>query len=252
MIRAALIWLCLAVPALADESIVAGLSQNSVSITANFDGSEILIYGAVKRDTPEPAGAPLEVIVTVEGPPVQLKVRRKDRVFGIWINDASVRIDRAPSFYAIATTKPISQILSATEDLRYKVSITRAIRAVGISSEADRAATFVEAMQRIKVANGSYRLQVNAVNLTQSTLFRADVALPANLIEGDYRVRIFLTRGGQVVDEIERRIEVKKEGLEKIIYSLAHEQPLFYAALSLALAVLAGWGASALFRFMRF
>ncbi|HEX9859282.1 MAG TPA: TIGR02186 family protein, partial [Paracoccaceae bacterium] len=50
------------------EQIVAGLSQNRVSITANFDGSEILIYGAVKRESPAPDNFPLQVIVTVEGP----------------------------------------------------------------------------------------------------------------------------------------------------------------------------------------
>ena len=89
MIRALALLMALALPAAAQEQIVAGMSQNRVSITADFDGSEILIYGAVKRDTPPPTGAPLEVIVTVEGPSTPVSVRRKGRVAGIWVNTDS-------------------------------------------------------------------------------------------------------------------------------------------------------------------
>ncbi|NJK42722.1 MAG: hypothetical protein HC937_03435 [Aquincola sp.] len=136
MIRALLALLCLAAPALAQETIVSGLSQNRVSITADFDGSEILIYGAVKRDTPPPEGGPLEVIVTVEGPSTPVTVRRKARVAGIWVNTDAVVVDSAPSFYAVATTGPLRHILSDTENLRHGITIERVIRAVGITAEA--------------------------------------------------------------------------------------------------------------------
>ena len=43
MIRAFALLLMLAAPALGEESIVAGLSQNRVSITAGFTGEEIMI-----------------------------------------------------------------------------------------------------------------------------------------------------------------------------------------------------------------
>jgi uncharacterized protein (TIGR02186 family) len=89
------------------------------------------------------------------------------------------------------------------------------------------------------------------VTLSQDTLFRADVALPANLTEGDYRVRIFLTRGGVVIDSLESTIDVRKEGLERWLTNLAHDQPLIYGLLSLLIAVVAGWAASAGFRFLR-
>ena len=67
MLRALLVLLALALPVQAEE-VVAGLSQNRISITTNFDGSEILIFGAVKRESPIPDDAPLEVIITVAGP----------------------------------------------------------------------------------------------------------------------------------------------------------------------------------------
>nr|WP_231579748.1 TIGR02186 family protein [Pseudorhodobacter antarcticus] len=239
------------VPVAGGETIVAGLSQNLVAITTNFTGSEILIYGAVKRDAPIPQGAPLEVVVTVQGPSRPVTVRRKERQFGIWMNTQAVSISAAPSFYAIASSVPLEQALSATEDLRHQVTIPSAIRAVGIAAEAEDAPVFLEALIRLEGEAGDYSLAEGSVTLAESTLFRADVALPANLTEGAYKVRLFITRDGQVVDSHEELITVNKDGLERWIYNLAHAQPLIYGLLSLVLAVAAGWGASAGFGLLR-
>ncbi|HLQ18867.1 MAG TPA: TIGR02186 family protein, partial [Tabrizicola sp.] len=249
MIRALVLLVLLAVPAAAQEVIVAGMSQNRVSITADFDGSEILIYGAVKRDAPVPKGTgPLEVIVTVEGPSTPVAVRRKDRVAGIWINNASVHIDSAPSFYAVATTGPLDHILSDIDNLRYGITIERMIRAIGIADEADKAGEFVLALLRVRTNEGRYRVLEGKVELTEDTLFRTDVVLPANLTEGEYKVRLFLLRDKRVIASQERVIGVRKEGLERFVFNLAQEQPLIYGLMSLVLAGLAGWGASAAFR----
>ncbi len=134
-----------------------GLSQNRVSITADFDGSEILVYGAVKREAPAPDGR-LDVIITVEGPSTPLTVRRKDRVWGIWINNAAVEVDSAPSFYAVVTSGALTDVLSATENLRRSITIDRVVRAVGITAEADGSEAFVEAMMRVRSDEGRYRL----------------------------------------------------------------------------------------------
>lgn len=253
MIRALALLLIFALPAAAQpEQIVAGMSQNRVSITADFDGSEILIYGAVKRDAPRPEGVgPLEVIITVEGPSTPVTVRRKDRVAGIWVNNAAVRVDRAPSFYAVATTGPIRHILSDTDNLRHAITIERAIRAVGITAEADQAGEFILGLLRVRTNEGRYRLLQGKVELIEETLFRTDVVLPSNLTEGEYKVRLFLLRDKRVIASQERVIGVRKEGLERWIYNLAQEQPLIYGLLSLVLAAVAGWGASAAFRLVR-
>lgn len=251
MIRALALLMALTLPAAAQEVIVAGMSQNRVSITADFDGSEILIYGAVKRDAPPPEGGPLEVIVTVEGPSTPVAVRRKDRVAGIWINNASVHIDSAPSFYAVATTGPLDHILSDIDNLRHGITIERMIRAIGIAEEADQAGEFVLALLRVRTNEGRYRVLEGKVELSEATLFRTDVVLPANLTEGEYKVRLFLLRDKRVIASQERVIGVRKEGLERFIFNLAQQQPLIYGLLSLALAAIAGWGASAAFRLIR-
>ena len=252
MIRAALLALLLPTAALAEgEEIVSGLSQNRVEITANFDGSEILIYGAVKREAPAPKGAPLQVIITVEGPSTPLVIRRKERRAGIWVNTSSITVDAAPSFYAVSTTGPIDKILSGTDDLRFKITLPHAIRAVGSASEASGSKEFLDALARIRSTDESFRLLENRVQLVDETLFRTDVALPANLTEGNYKVRMFITRSGRVIDSMERVIGVRKTGLERTLYIMAHQQPFLYGVISLALAAVAGWAASAGFRLLR-
>lgn len=230
------------------EQVVAGLSQNRVSIDTNFDGSEILVFGAIKREGPIPLGE-LHVIVTVAGPSEQLIVRRKSREMGIWINTDAVEVDRAPSFYAVATSAPWEEVISDTEDLRHKVSIGRAIRAVGV--EVADAQSFTEALIRVRRGNGLYQTRLNSVEISESTLFNTQIALPANLVEGNYTVRFLLTRGRAVIDRRETTIFVRKVGLERFLFSLAYERPLAYGVLSLVIAIAAGWGASAAFRYLR-
>ena len=250
MLRALALLLALALPASAEE-VVLGLSQNKVSITTNFDGSEILIFGAVKRETEIPAGDPLQVIVAIQGPSEPLTVRRKEKRYGIWINTDAVEVDSAPSFYAVATSAPFADVLSDTEDLRYRISIPKAIRSVGAPMEVADSQSFTEAVIRIRKANDLFQLHEGTVEFNQETLFRTSIAMPANLTEGAYSTRIFLTRSGKVVSEYETVIDVSKVGLERWLYTLAHEQPLMYGLLSLAIAIIAGWGAAAIFTVLR-
>lgn len=228
------------------ESIVAGLSQSSVSITADYAGSEILIYGAVKREAPISPDRNLRVIITVEGPDLPVVVRRKERAWGIWMHTDRLRPGPVPSFYAVATSAPLDQALTPEEDLRHAITLPRILR-----SEDSFAQPFLDAILRIGTAEGRYSVQENSIALTEETLFRTDVVLPAALTEGNYSVRLLLTRDGVVVDEVRRTIWVRKAGLERFLYEAAHGQPLLYGLASLVIAALAGWGASALFSRLR-
>lgn len=250
MLRLSLaILLLLGLPAHASESVVAGLSQNRVAITATFVGSEILIFGAIKRDAPPPTDNPVQVIVVVEGPSHPLVVRQKSKHFGIWINADSANITAAPSFYAVATSAPFAQVISDSQDLLHHISIPRSIQTRATdSTPTGTMANFREAVIRIRTNQGLYHMAEGGVTLTQDTLFSVAVQLPANLTEGDYLARIYLTRAGKVVAQHTASIQVQKVGLERWIYALAHEKPLIYGMLSIFIAIASGWAASALFR----
>lgn len=251
MLRLLALLVALALPATAhaqSEEIVLGLSRDEVAITATFNGSDVMIFGAVKRDAPAPEGGPLEVIITLAGPLEPVLVRRKERVLGIWVNTDAVEVDAAPSFYAVATSAPMSDALLAIEDLRYGVSIPRAIRSVGAPDSVENAETFTEALIRIRQASGHYQILDSEVDIEEETLFRGQITLPAALTEGEYTARIFITRDGIVVDQYDTAIAVYKAGLERWLFETSRNQPFWYGLMSLAIAIAAGWLASTAFR----
>ncbi len=242
---------CAASASLAEEEVVLGLSKDRVSITTNFDGSEILIFGAIKRETRIPDGEPLQVIVTVAGPSAPITVRRKEKRVGIWVNTDAVDVDQAPSFYAVHSSGPMREVLKDIEDLRHKISVPRAIRSVGAPSHIQDSMSFTDALIRIRENADIYQLREDSVVVEEQTLFRTAVRLPAALTEGDYATRIFLTRGGEVVSSYETSIDVEKVGMERWLFELSRQQPLIYGLMSLAIAIAAGWSASAAFRLLR-
>lgn len=240
----------LALPLWAEE-IVLGMSSDQVSINTSFDGSEILIFGAIKREAPILDEPRLQVIVTVAGPSEAVMVRRKERRFGIWVNTDAVEVDRAPSFYAVSTSTLLGLSLTETEDIRHQISIPRAIRSVGAPMEITDSESFAEALIRIRKSRGQYQLNEGTISVDEQTLFRTAIELPAALTEGDYQTRIFLTRGGEVVSKYETSIFVRKVGLERWLFTLSRENAFLYGVMSLAIAIAAGWGASAAFSVFR-
>lgn len=243
-------------PVSANE-IVGALSQNRVSLTANFSGSEILIFGAIRRDpyeilTEDPDFVPpFDVVVVIEGPRQTVAIWRKERRAGIWVNVDSVILASVPSFYAVATTAPLHQIISPETDTQYRISARQAIRPEQSISSVDDQTVFSEALLRIREREAQYLGLDRFVHLEREILFRTHVQLPANLTEGAYTTRMYLIRDGQVVSQFRTAIFVRKDGIERWLYQLAYDQPFLYGLLALAIALIAGWGAAAVFRFIR-
>lgn len=231
----------------AKEEVVSALSQNRIAISANFDGSELFVFGAIKRQAP-PAEGNLGVVITVAGPLESAIVRRKSRVFGIWINVDAVEVDAAPTFYAVASSAPLSDILNYVDDLTHKIRIETKIKSVGAPMDILDAQTFPEALVRIRRREGTYVEIPDAVEIKSETLFGTHIPLPANLVEGDYTATIYITRDGAVVDKQESSINVHKVGLERWIYTAAHSHPLTYGILAVLIAASTGWIASMVFR----
>ncbi len=243
-----LLTLC-ALPVRAEE-VVAGLSQRQISISTNFDGSEILIFGAIKRQQAIDYSTELGVIITVSGPDEALTVRRKEKVGPIWVNVDALGVQSAPTLYAVSTSAPISELVSDETDLLHRISVRSAIFA-GMADQGVDGDAFTEALIRIRTESKRYQMNEGAVELTSDTLFNTSVSLPANLVEGNYAVRFLLLRDQQVISQYETVIFVRKVGMERFLHALAYEQPYLYGLLSLFIAIAAGWGASAVFRYVR-
>ncbi|MBW6418967.1 TIGR02186 family protein [Celeribacter sp. PS-C1] len=227
------------------EQVVAALSQTRVSVNANFDGSEILVFGAIKREAAIPENSPLDVVITVAGPEQVETIRRKDRRFGIWINVEAQVIGHTPTFYSVATTRPLQDILPPLTDSLWKITADKRILP-GMRGLPAR-----EALIRLRQNDDLYRTREGEVSLIEDTLFDTSIALPSNIVEGTYTTRIFLIRDGDVIDSYGTSINVQKVGIERWLYNLAYQNALIYGIMALAIAGIFGWGASQVFRLIR-
>jgi len=241
----------LASPAPAQE-VVTGISTENIALTADFTGSEVLVFGAIRRDAPIPVGEdPIDIVITLQGPPLTVLVRRKERRFGIWLNAEEVRVRHAPSYYAIATTRPLDGILSETERLRWQIGLDQAVRRVAAHPTIADTADFSEAMVRLRLENGLFVDAEGAVSLAEETLFQARFNLPTNIVEGGYSAEYFLVRDREIISSGAIAVTVQKAGIERWLYNLSQTRPLAYGLLSVALALAAGWLAAAGFRLAR-
>ena len=232
------------------EETVLGLSQDQISIGVQYDGSDLLLFGAIQSDQHSPED-PVEVIITLAGPDMPVTIQRKSRNWGIWMYSASAPISSAPSFYAVASSSPLATSLSHTDDLRYKISIERAIRTVGAFHTTDGIDDYIDALIRLRMKEDLFQSLEGKVNILEDVLFQLKVDLPANIIEGDYPVRIFLTRNKQVLNVHETVISVRQVGLGRWLFNLSRQSPSLYALLAILLASLSGWAATKLFRLFR-
>ena len=155
-------------------------------------------------------------------------------------------MERAPSYYTIAATGSLEELLSESERSLRNLGLNFAVRVVDEADEEYR-----EAVIRIHQNNGTYLQEITPVTLTEETLFTTKLAMPVNVVEGEYTVKTMLVRDQQVISTATSTITVRKTGVEKWIYDLAHDQAFIYGLLSLAVALLAGWTASEVFRRIR-
>lgn len=226
-------------PAAAQAPLVADLSEHLVAITTGFTGSKVLLFGAVD--------GPGDVVVVVRGPPRLEKVRRKERIAGIWMNRASAEIANTPSFYRLASTKPPEQIMPAPVLERHRIGYDR----LDLEIKADKGENPVEfrdALVRLKQSRQLYGSKLAPVVFLGNRLFRTEMFFPANVPVGIYSVEVYLVRNGDVVSAQTTPLTVSKAGVGAEVYDFAHQRSELYGIMAVALAAAAGWLAATAFK----
>lgn len=228
--------------AAAAETLAADLSQESVTITTGFTGSTVLFFGATD--------GPGDVVVVVTGPPQPIVVRRKERVSGIWINRRSMTFPKAPTFYAVAASDALSEIVPEPVAAKYQIGLGKLVLTPAGTPPAAEAEIYRRSLIRNMLRRDLYKSGLRGVifpNRSQR-LFRTEIFFPANVPTGDYRVRFLLLRAGKVVSTFDRTLVVEKGGVSAEVFHFAHNNAVLYGLLAILAAVFAGWGASQLFR----
>jgi uncharacterized protein (TIGR02186 family) len=230
-------------PAAATEDLVSGLSQDTVQITSNYTGTDIVVFGAIEH--PEDVGR-RDVVVVVRGPDADMTVREKQWVAGIWINRDQAKLIGMPSYYFIASTRPVGDIAPSDTLQRYSIGLAN-IAPERIFSHHDPA-PFRAALLSHKQQAGVYGETQTGVEFLSPTLFRAAIPVPATVPRGQYNVEVYLFRDGTVISAQSTPFFIDQTGLERRLYNFAHESPLSYGVSTVLMAILLGWLSSLVFR----
>ncbi len=235
------------------ETVQADVSTRSVGITSSFTGTEIVIFGAVDNSRQSSAESGLyDVVIVLEGTPTKLVSRRKSNVAGIWINTQSLTFESVPSYYAIASTRPLDELadplLLRENDIGFEQVRMAPIRGWETGLNTADLADFKTAVIRLKQKDGLYKEEQYGVVFIGRSLFRASIELPANVPVGPLVAKVYLLREGALLSTYTARVKLEREGLERVLHSFAFDHPFFYGVFTVAVAVAAGLLASTMFR----
>ena len=259
LMTAAALWLALPVREAPAAELATDISAHLVAIRSNFTGSQILLFGAV-TDT----GGDLaehDIVIVARGPDVDRIERRKERVFGVWINRHAALFADIPGFYAVASTRPLG-IIAASDDnggesahglfarnaigmenLRLNPTDARSREGLG-KQESD---IYRDALLRHFAEAGLYGEQPGTVSFLGDSLFRAEMDLPAQVPAGSYEIEVYLFKDGAILDAQSLPLFVNKIGVGRYLFQTAHQSPLLYGICAVILALLIGWLAGIIF-----
>jgi uncharacterized protein (TIGR02186 family) len=239
------IWLSCLVLALAagparGAGLVADLSSHLIAITGGFSGTSVVLFGATD--------GPGDVIAVVRGPEHEMRVWRKGKVAGIWVNAESMTYSNVPSFYAVAASRPLDDVLSPEALALYRIGAANLKLESKPPATGERVQRFAKALIEEQQRAGLIGTQTGKIAFLGERLFRASFAFPANVPTGSYLIEVFLVRDHDVVGGQTTPLRVEKVGIDAEVFDFARREAALYGAIAVLTAVVAGWLSSLPFR----
>ena len=234
------------------ERLIVSVSNHRVTVTPNYSGEELVLFGSVEKDAQTPAGRTnYDLVVTVSGPRADMVTRRKERKFGIWINTDYRQFLAVPSYLALFSNRPFDAIASPEVQRRQQLGLNNVLLTQRVSGDyADVVPddVFRSAFVRLRRQHGLYREETSAVTFLTPTLFRTGIPLPAEVPIGLYNVEIKLFADGALVAKTETAFEIVKVGFEQFVATTAQQHGFVYGLITAFMALMTGWMASIVFR----
>lgn len=229
-------------------TLVPDVSARNIEIRYTFAGAQLLLFGAIvypggriPTDTPD-------VVVVVKGPAEPIIVREKQRIAGIWMNADSSRFRSAPSFYAVASSKPIAKLVDDRTAAIYELGVHNLQLSPGTSAVPEKARRFEAGLLDLRQRRGLYSQKPHGVEITGGVLYRATITIPSQVPVGTYTAETFLVDNGRVLAVATREIEIGKSGFERFVALAARRHAALYGLFSVLLSLGLGWSAAAIFR----
>jgi uncharacterized protein (TIGR02186 family) len=231
-----------------EPKLVPDISQHHIQIRYSFTGAELLLFGAILYPGGRTPRETTDVAVVVKGPVEPIIVREKQKVAGIWMNAESSRFRSAPGFYAVASSRPLSELVDERTAAIYELGLQnlQLSPATGAAPEEHRRfeAGFIDLRRREQL----YFEAPRGVTISEGVLYRAHIPLPARVPTGTYTAETFLIQDGRVVAGAPRELRIEKLGFERFVAIAADQWSFSYGLVAVAISLLLGWAASVFFR----
>lgn len=254
MIRAARIGLALAaflsLTAQRDPILVPEVSQHEVQVRQGFTGTELLLFGAILEPDGRRAGSEYEIVVVLKGPTQAIRVREKEQILGIWVNADSTAFRSAPSFFAVASSRPVNEVVDERTAAIYELGLDYLQLSPSDTIDIEEQQRFTSGLVGLRQRAGLYKEDPGGVTISEQVLYQARISLPSNVQTGVYTAETFAITRGRVVASAVSEVDVRKVGFERIVAQFSDENSFWYGLLAVALSVLMGWLAGRLFAFI--
>ena len=235
------------------ERLVATMSRHQVLVNSSFTGTSIVLFGTIEPDTPASRRRTTgyDLVVTVTGPKQTLVARKKERMLVIWTNMDSRTFVNVPSYLAVLSTQPFEQFTTADMIRQQQLGIDNFLLPQQIGpdiGDPGRNDPFRTQLVRLKTEHQFYSQKTNGVTLLTPTVFRTEVALPAQSQIGNYDVDIKVFADRQMITRGGSAFEIVKVGFEQFVVTAAREYGFVYGLAAAMMAMVTGWLASVVFR----
>lgn len=230
-----------------DPILVPEVSQHEIRLRQGFTGTELLLFGAILSPDGTRAAQGYDIVVVLKGPTQSIVLREKQKVAGIWVNADSAEFRSAPSYYAIASTKPISEIVDDKTAAIYELGLPwLQLSPIG-AIDPEEQARFNAGLVDLNARRGLYRENSVGVTVNEDVLYQARIYLPSSVPTGTYTAETFAINDGRVVASASSSVEVQKLGFERAVAEFAEDDSVLYGLLTVAFSILMGWVAGRLF-----
>lgn len=230
-----------------DPILVPEISQHEVQVRQGFTGTQLLLYGAILDPDGSRATSDYDMVVILRGPGEAIRVREKKRFLGIWINADSTSFRSVPSFFALASSAPIDQIVDARTAAIYEFGLQHLQLSPTGSIDPDEYVRFTRGLVDLRMRNGLFQQDEAGVTVSENVLYSARIDLPSNVAVGRYVAETFAVRDGRVIAAASSEVLVRKEGLDRVVAEQAERNAFFYGLLVVAFSLFMGWAAGRLF-----
>lgn len=228
--------------------LVPDISSRRIDIQYSFNGEELLLFGAIVYPGGRPPKDPADIVVVLKGPVQPIRVREKQKIGGIWMNADSHRFRSAPAYYAVASSRPIKQLVDERTAAIYELGLQNLQLSPGGGALPEKERRFEAGLIDLRRREGLYIQDPDGVEISEGVLYRATIQIPSQVPEGTYVAETFLIDRERVLAAATKEIEIRKSGFELFVARSARRYEFLYGLAAVLLSLGLGWAAAALFR----